>query len=434
MRKLATNDDHSVVLPLLGSGVLGAGAYGSHKLNKFMESLGIKSNYTLNRDALQAFEDYASLKASKINPETFAYQYAQAAHRAGASKLFNEDPRASWEWLINNQQLRKGIHNKTLGINKKLDKIIERLEKRKLTKWLSRPFRSANRQVGLVTDTFEPLETLIPHNAAYIATKINPKTGKPFGLATGTTMATNLLAHVPAMAQSELDSYVRLLHEIAPNVDNAGTVAANTVEALQNYRNPTFTEHIGKVFKSPAEYLAEMYTPKGHKPVPGAFNSYIESVQEAFKNNPTNKDDGLAHEIRGMLNRSYRNPGSDPFNQHRSIHRELIDTVGTRAKWEQGGDGIRIAKPGKLAPNIRSIQDIIDKAQSNPALKFLDGVATTKYSQAAKPYNKMTRALKWLMAARNKKLRIGLGIGSAGLGVLGITNLIRNMRNKKDRN
>lgn len=433
MRKIATKDDHSVVLPLLGSGTLGAGAYGSHKLNKFMESLGIKSNYTLNRDALQAFEDYATLKAGKINPETFAYQYAQTAHRAGASKLFNEDPRASWEWLINNKQMREGIHNKALGVNKKLDKVIEKLEKRKLTKWLSRPVRFINSQAGIIKDVSEPLETKIPREAARIATMINPKTGKPFGLATGKTMAVNLLAHVPAMAQSELDSYVRLLSEVAPNVDNAGAVAANTVEALQNYKNPTYAEHIGKVFKSPAEYLAEMYTPKGHKPVPGAFNSYIESVQQAFKNNPTNKDGGLAHEIRGMLNKSYRNPKSDPFNQQRSLYRELIDSVGTRAKWEQGGDGIRIGKPGKLAPDIRSIQDIRDKALNNPALKFLDGVATTQYSQAAKPYNKMTRALKWLMAARNKKLRIGLGIGSAGLGALGITNIIRNIRNKKDR-
>lgn len=432
MRKIANNDDHSVVLPLLGSGALGAGAYGSHKLNKFMGSLGIKSNYTLNRDALQAFEDYASLKAGKINPETFAYQYAQAAHRAGASKLFNEDPRASWEWFINNKQMREGIHNKALGVNKKLDKVIEKLEKRKLTKWLSRPVRFVNSQAGMVKDVFEPLETKISREAASIATKINPKTGKPFGIAAGKTVATNLLAHVPAMAQSELDSYVRLLSEVAPNVENARVVADNTVEALLNYKNPSYKEHIGKVFKSPAEYLAEMYTPKGHKPIPGAFNAYIDSVQEAFKNNPTNRNGGLNWQIAGMLNKSKKL--ADPDNRMRNIYQELIDTVGTRAKWELGGDGIRIARAGKLAPDLRSIQDIRDKALINPALKFLDGVATTQYSQAAKPYNKMTRALKWLMAARNKKLRIGLGIGSAGLGALGITNLIRNIRNKKDRN
>lgn len=429
MRKSDGADDHSVVLPLLGSGVLGAGAYGSHKLNKFMESLGIKSNYTLNRDALQAFEDYATLKAGKINPETFAYQYAQAAHRAGASKLFNEDPKASWEWLINNQQMRKGIHNKALGVNKKLDKVIEKLEKNKLTKWLSKPFGFVNSQAGMLKDTFEPLDTKINRAAQRVMSEMAAH-GRAMKPEAAKKYVINQLAHVPAMAQSELDSYVRLLSEVAPNVQNAGSVAANTVEALQNYKNPKYTEHIGKVFNSPAEYLAEMYTPKGHKPVPGAFDSYIESVQEAFKKNPTNKNDGLAWEIRGLLNKSKK--GRDPFNEGRSLYQELLSTVGSRAQWEQGGDGIRIAKSGKLAPGIRSIQDIRDRALNNPALKFLDGVATTQYSQAAKPYNKMTRALKWLMTARNKKLRIGLGIGSAGLGVLGITNLIRNIRNKKD--
>lgn len=407
-------ETHSVLLPLLGGTALGTGAYGSHKLNKFMESLGIKSNYTLNRDALQAFEDYTTLVAGKVNPETFAYQYAQAAHRAGAARLFNEDPRAAWEWEINSPDLRKGLHSKARSVNKKLDNIIEKLEKRKWTKPLSTPIRKLNTQFGLLGDTFEPLDTLIPNRAAQYGVK-----GKHI---------VNQLAHVPAMAQSELDSYIRLLSEVAPNVRNAGAVADNTVEALMNFKNPKYKEYIGKSFKSPAEYMAAMYTPKGHKIVPGAFDSYIASVQDAFKANPTNKDGGLAWQIRGLLNQSKK--AKDPFNQGRDIYQELLSTVGSRAQWEQGGNGLRIAKAGKLAPGIRSLQDIRDAALHNPALKFLDSVATVQYSEAAKPYNKLIRGLKWLMCARDKKLRLGLSLGSAGLTALGITNFIRNRHNK----
>lgn len=440
-------EDNAVVAPLIGSGILGGGAYGSHRLNRFMEDLGISSKFELNPEALKALDDYTSLVPDPKNPSSFAYQYAQAANRAGGAQLFLGDPkkRKGWEWDINNPALRREIKKKFPDLAEPFSDI-EKLLKNKNMSFLRaipgyRELRSRIKALRMgvsgARTNFLPLDEFVQH--ALLRT--DAKTPKHVA---------DALAHVPEMARSPVESYVRLLGEVAPRVKTMD-LADNTIEALLNYKNPTYKDHVGKVFESPGDYLNEMWTPKGHKKYKGVFDEYLEGVRglEEGKNffssaNPS-KDvvDAFRHDIGLHLTPATKKHIVDAATgkvnwMPNNMLTELSQTVGNRARWEfdigKNGlyKGIKIKTPGSLAKGIRSVQDIYDLSHGHLGLKALNAIATAKYTEAAKPYKLMSDIVRRAQVLRNGKLRAGLALGSLALGGMGAANIYRNHSAKKE--
>jgi len=482
-------EDNAVVAPLAGSAILGGGAYGSHRLNRFMEDLGISSKFELNPEALRAIDDYANLVPDPKNPSSFAYQYAQAANRAGGTQLFLGDPkkRKAWEWDINNPTLRARIKKKFPAIEKFLADTGKTLGHENVAFLRNIPgyntlldkIEALRSGVEGAKNTFLPLKEfaeykILEENArgrayakanglitpedveAYMKKSKEPITreeawNKVFDsikksklrVPTSAEDIAIQLAHVPEMARSPVESYVRLLSEVAPDVD-AGHLADNTVEALLNYKKPTYKDHLGKVFESPGDYLNEMWTPKGHRKYKGVFDDYLNSVRNlnagsaknffAGGSTPsTDVIDAFRHDIQRHLTPS--TSGSKPGI---NMYKELAKSVGNRASWDLDigknnvAKGIKITKPGKLAKGIRSVQDIIDLAHTHLGLKALNAITTARYTQAAGPYKMMADVVRRAQALRNGKLRAGLALGSLALGGMGAANIYRNRKAKKE--
>lgn len=494
-------EDNAVVAPLIGSGILGGGAYGSHRLNRFMEDLGISSKFELNPEALKAIDDYTNLVPDPKNPSSFAYQYAQAANRAGGVQLFLGDPkkRKAWEWDINNPALRRGIKDKFPDIERAISNIEKTLNNENLSFLKHIPGhktlldRLAILRTG-VTDAknnFLPLKEFAAHVAALKESeqrawakangKITPEDiadamkkakksltpeeafeaafqakKRSLGVPTEADIAVQL-AHVPEMARSPVESYVRLLNEVAPDV-NTNKLADNTVEALLNYRKPTYKDHLGKVFESPSEYLNEMWTPKGHKKYKGVFDDYINSVRNLeagstrnFFASATPSEDvinAFRHDIALHLSpttsRPIRDKVTGAIREHlipKKLTPELANSVGRRADWgldivgkgkNEFARGIKVTKPGTLAKGIRSVQDIWDLSHNHLGLKALNAITTARYTEAAKPYKLMSDIVRRAQVLRNGKLRAGLALGSLALGGMGAANIYRNHSAKKE--
>lgn len=453
-------ENNATVAPLLGAGALGTTAYGSHRLDKFMRELGLPSEYKLNPEALRAFDEYTQLVPNAKDPSSFAYQYAQAANRAGGTQLFLNDPlkRTAWEWEINTPELRANLKNKLSWLLDKMDhaRSFALRGDTRIGKHVARQIEKLQGHARGAKDTFLPLSEWVSvnmENAKKIAkdpAKVTP------------TVMKNLLAHVPAMAQSPLDSYIRLLSEIGPEV-KAKNFADNTIEALLHYKNPTYVEHAGKSFSSPGEYLAEMWTPKGHKKINGVFDKYLAGVRslpegraffasenpargviDAFRNDiglqltPNSKKElpSLLGKRNGPLVRKLFTPGSSVEGM--GMLDEVLNSVGRRSNWdileENGVNKLKMTAPTRplTSKGIRSIQDIRDLAHTHLGLQALDAITTARYSEAAKPYGLLTGILRKAQMLRNGKLRAGLALGSLGLGGLGAVNILRNRYAKRE--
>ena len=417
--------DGSVVLPLLGSGVLGATAYGSHKLNKAMSLMGIADNLKLNPEAIEAINDYANLRPDKLNPHEFAQQYSHAAHRAASAQLFKGDDRKVWEWEINNPLLRRGILRQRDKLLSKVDhtgelarRLSERLKDGKLKTGLS----GLGDKLSTLATAGHSFDMFSPHD--YYADKLGIRS-KAGNLA----LFADQLAHTPEMAQSELASHLRLLNEIAGGT-NAQVVADHTVEALMNYKNPKYQGFIGKKFKTPHEYFNAIMS-DGHIKYPHLYDKYIDSFSDTMSRLGTNSE-AVANEVKSMLAHKAYRPGSSLHSK--ALQSELADTIGRKTRWNFSNKSLdRIVRgTTSLNADIRSVQDILDKTVSHAGLKFLHAQAAQNYGNTSINYGKIFKTFRIAQALRSKKLKAIAGLGSLGLLGLGGRNLKKRLSNDKD--
>ena len=236
------------------------------------------------------------------------------------------------------------------------------------------------------------------------------------------------LAHTPEMSRSQLHSYVRLLNEVAPEV-NSARVSENTLEALLHYKNPTYAEYAGKVFKSPAEYFNLIQGGTSAK-MPHVFDDYIASFNDIVKQHGENEGELIAN-IRKMLGAS-RDPYTEPMAKT-DIARTLRKQVGRTSVWKYDpvAKKIHMVEDMVLNPKIRTVQDIVDLSGRSPWLKFLEAQAAVKYKPAAAGYGRLVRRLSILQSLRSMKGRIGMAAGALGLGGLATYNLARNIKDRK---
>lgn len=421
----------SVAIPLLGSGVFLGGAYGSHLADNLGASIGIPKKLRLNPEAISAIEAYANLRPDKINPETFAAQYADAAHRAGSSKLFKNSPHKTWYFEMNNNKLREGVSRAlTRASEEAVDKgeSLRRLGLR-LPKWLR-----ASKVVNKISDKLVNLPRKFEGMSMFAPiTSLAKLNGLNLSKAGDRAVFAKLLAHTPEMATSPVNSYVRLLHEIAGGLGRSSisdqVLVDNTVEALVNYNNPTFGEYAGKKFKSPAEYFGAMMGT--NKKYPHLYKKYLDSFKDAYSKNPTNNMGGLGQEVKRMLVPHVLRDAERPL--HRGmLHGELSRVIGDPGTWKLTGDNKQLVRVSgsKLAPGVRSIQDIVDKSLSHPGLLFLNAQAAKSYGDIGKSYGKTFKLLKTLQRVRDPRLRLAFGGATAGLAGLAGFNLFKGRKDK----
>lgn len=430
MAKDKKEKKHAVVAPLLGAGVLGTGAYGSHKLDRLLNDIGLGSHLRVNPEAVEAINAYANLRPDSLDPTTFARQYAEAAHEASSAQLFLNDPRKVWEWEINNPELREKAYAKAQKAQEVLDRLAD-----KSTAWatrfrnksFNRPARLLDRLSSLLRGASGRLNTLGP---------LERNRGDKALLIYGKG-----LAHTPEMGQSPLRSYIRLLNEMGPEV-RTDRVVDHTLEALLNFRNPTYGEFLGKSFSSPAEYFNAIQQYGYKKKMPHLFDKYMSSFDEIVREHGNNSSE-LAAQVRKAIAPNYwkelpaktRKLGIDPYRKigKDAIGRELRHLIGGTSSWkwdpEKGILSLEQAiKPG--SKGIRTIQDIVDMAESSPALKFLNAKAALNYGRTSIGYGKFFNKLNLLLKLRSNKTKLGLGLGALGLGGLAASNMVRNMRKK----
>ena len=415
MAKRREESNRSVVAPLLGSGALGAGAYGSYKLDNLLDRLGIKKGLKINPEALEAVSAYADLKPEAINPSRFALQYSQAANNAANAQLFLNDPRRVWEWEINTPELRENVSKELTKLRSNLvpkaNKLSNFIRKLSLNGLASRVDSLSHKIDGTLSEGiefFSPLDEAI---------RSKPGAAK---------QAIKTWAHTPEMSRSQLHSYVRLLNEVAPGV-HSDAVADNTLEALLNYKNPTYKPYIGKVFKSPAEYFNLMQGGTAAN-MPNVFDDYISSFDDIVKNYGSNRGELMAQIRKSLGTRMnpYKGIGRT------DIARALKKTIGDTSTWgfDPASKTMHVVSDMKLNPSIRTVQDIIDRGGNLPWLKFLNAQAAINYKPAGKGYGKIVKRLSLLQKLRSSKGRIGLAAGALGLGGLAAHNMFRNFKDK----
>ena len=403
--KRRDSGDRSVAIPVALSGLLGSASYGSRVVDNLMDEAGIRKGLTLNPKAVEALNAYAKGAPPAVHPSDFAYQYAQLANEAGSAQLFNEDPRKVYEWEINSPEFRR----KASAVAEKLKNKYSRAES---------------------------ILSKIP-GARRIFDKISPKVMDQLNMITGVfaplgSQASNparaeLMAHTPEMSQSPLRSYVRLLKEEAGQT-KANEVVDQTVEALLNYKNPTFRDAAGNLYKpfaSPEAYLSRMWAHKGGVDIPEIYKDYVDSLKGALARNPTNRNGGLAWEIRNLI---APNAVRGPSNRlpPGAMTLEFSRAVGTPAKWMYNPEKeiLEIVRDAGIRPELRTVQDLFNLSHNHVGLKLLNARAAQGYGRGIKP-------LLILQKLRSPKLRALLGAGALASGGYGILNFFRNRKDGK---
>lgn len=422
--------NRAVVTPLLGAGALGAGAYGSHKLDNYLHSRGLSKGLKLNPEAVEAIEAYANLRPTDLaDPTTFARQYAEAANAASNAQLFKNDSRKVWEWEINSPELRKGFGRdarRARVVLKNLGKRLNGVSEKLRAKSLNRVADFVDKLKGGLNSTNNMLAEVAP------ISRIARLSGQPMGFEAA------LFAHTPEMGQSPVRSYIRLLQEMRmknlrePAI-NAAAVADNTVEALLHYRNPTYEQFAGKSFRSAAEYFNVLQQGGYKDKIPHLFDKYISSFDDVVKQFGNNEGE-LVAQVRKMLAPSVfakKNPYArmSPL----AMAHEVTNQLGDMSEWkiDPKASTISLKKPtDHLGKGIRTIQDVVDLTEKSPTLKFFNAQAALNYGNASKGYGSIFRKLKLLQRLRSGKTQLGLGIGALGLGGLSVANFIRNRRKK----
>lgn len=431
--KMARDNDRkrAVVTPMLGAGILGSGAYGSYKLDKYLHGLGFTKGLELNPEAVEALNAYATLRPTDLaDPSTFARQYAEAANAASSAQLFKNDPRKVWEWEINSPEFRERAYGDIKKLQARTGKITGRL-----ADWSSRlRSKSFNRTADLLDKISAKISGASGSLSWLYPLEV---TRKNQGQQAAMFAAIN--AHTPEMGQSPLRSYIRLLNELKYGA-NADAIADNTVEALLHYKNPTFKNFAGKPFNSAAEYFNAIMQGDYKSKVPHLFDKYMASFDYAAKKLGNNSAE-LTAQVRKMLApemfKSVR--GLDPYSPFgkkwsgKIIRKEVEKLIGPASEWHWNGETGKISLKKAINPGakgIRTIQDIVDMTEKSPVLKFLNAQAALDYGNISKGYGNIFNKFRLLQRLRSGKTQLGLGLGALGLGGLSVANFIRNRRKK----
>ena len=213
MNVKAADNEKMVATPLVAGGVLGLGALGSRVLDKALDQGGLKRNFTFNKDAIRAIEEYAKAKPTDVaNPSKFIYRYSDLAHRAANAQLFNEDPRKVWEWSTNEANLQRIISKPAVSIYRKLSRFegegLAKLQRR-LAKVLGA--RKASFIVNkIVRNAVNPLLRM----SAMLTSDFSPVADVTRGISNrARNTAIRRLTHIAEIAQSPERALIRVMHE-----------------------------------------------------------------------------------------------------------------------------------------------------------------------------------------------------------------------------
>lgn len=415
--------NHAVVTPLLGAGVLGTGAYGSHKLNNYLDSIGLRKGLKLNPEAIKAIEDFGKYTIEGSGgPSKAVYRYADLANKASKSQLFLNDKRKTWEWFLNNEKMtgsladaasrgQESIGRASKSVNKFnrniLSKIIGRKGSNALNRFLNKKlFDPAQTNLGEVEGFLTPFQRYV----------------RDAKLPSDKSLIARLAAHEAEIGSGgKARALLRLMQEGAgePAVSPEG-LAKRTTEALRRWDKTVYN------FKSPLEYFNWL---SGRKKGDKLYEAYLKHFDSLTGQKLTKKD--MLSRVRQLLV-----PGSEgalPSGKAGKIHyiKSVTRDLGSTTKWtlDEATGKFVPAKKFKLAPGVKRFGDIKKTIEKSPLLSFLAAGQAEHY---AKPYGQAAKVLKWTQRLRNPRLAATLGLGAAGLGSLGLINIGRNMSKKED--
>lgn len=428
------NDRHAVVTPLLGAGVLGTGAYGSYKLDKHMADLGVRSGLTLNENAVKAINEFANATPEQMrDPSRFIFRYADLGNKASKAQLFNEDPRKAYEWF-GDKTIRKGL-SKDFG---------------KLERGMSR-FRGGlndfiNNYVGKVigAERASSLASLLAdtklrdihsnlinskHMFTDVGTKVNMKR-----LASSKLHEAMVAAHETEIGKSRPRALIRLMNEFADTTRlNARKFVTDTADALQNWRT-AINPATGKKYRSAAEYIAALYENSE-----ASMRPYMRFFKDLDKADSKLSRKELINILKKRLfPNTYVNDealGTIRLKGKHPFAKEVLKSLGRTTRYRYDEELGKLAPDFKHGgyrrhPGVKGVESVRSIIRKSPILTFM--AADLGQGYRGTEFGQMIKGLRIGQALRNPKLRLALGIGSAGLGGLGITNLVRNIRNKGD--
>lgn len=481
---------HSVGAPAtiaaLTSSVAIPSIYGSYKLDKAMESFGVNpatpgvpgplSKYMteMNPDALSKIESWGKLRPSDFsNPVDFLKAYAITGGEAASSNLFLHRtanyggqvvPEQAWHIMANDP--RNGI----LGASDRFMK--ERLlTENRMARLKSIQDRFAN---DVAPSSRFDISSRLHNLLGRAVRKVNPYDRMSFirnavgnqieGFERPALSDTAggpkwfSYAHMPEMAQGDTEAYLRLLDEWegkAARVGREGSigktlnnVSDNLVEAIKNFKSPTYKQYAGKVFSSPEEYLNFIWGNVGKNGKPVDKGLYKEVIRLASEGNKPGHN--LRYEILTALQPNAKPISNSEAFADENLMRIFRDRVGRSGVWKyvksmipgssgaKGGlsslvPGISLArvKPATLANGIRGVQDIEDLAQNDLLLQIMSADMTRTLREGSKSYISKLNMAKLLRMIRGNKFRAAMASAVAvPLSIAGL-NAFRNRRERK---
>lgn len=426
------NESHSVVMPLMGAGALGAGAYGSYRLDNHLADLGISKGLTLNREAVKAINEFANATPEQMrDPSRFIFRYSDLGNKASKAQLFNEDPRKAYEWFTDTKRLRKGLTQDLRRMERGLDKFrgsTADFVKGRLGKIIGDE-RATRLKDFLVNTKLLDLQTDVGafrRSFTDVGAKVRMQR-----LAKSKLHAAMAAAHETEIGKSQTRALTRLMNEWADvSKVNANDLVRHTTDALYYDVTKSINPRTGKPFRNAAEYLTA-YLPGSEK----TMRPYLKLFEDINSGSYSSRKEVLNAVKKRLFPATFLSDadldsvklkGKNPFQK------ELLKNLGRTTKYEYSPDVDKLTRTGRFRrrPGVTGVKSIRSIIRKSPALTFMASDLGQGYR--GKEFGQMIKALRVGQTLRNPKLRLALGLGSAGLGGLGITNLVRNIRSKND--